>query len=55
MHPDGYNQIIGNKTSGLAGGVTVARDSRGKIMGSSSDLFRVTRDREHGRRQSLVL
>lgn len=43
---DGHNQIIGSKTSGLAGGLTVARDPRGKILGSSSDLFRITRDKD---------
>ena len=43
---DGYNQIIGSRTSGMAGGITVARDRDGRILGSSSDLFRVTRDRD---------
>jgi len=41
---DGKYQIIGNGTSGLAAGGTVARDSNGKILGRSSELFGTTRD-----------
>lgn len=42
---DGHNQIIGSKTSSLAGGVSVARDREGRILGSSSDWFHTTRDK----------
>lgn len=36
---------INSRTSGMAGGITVARARDGRILGSSSDLFRVTRDK----------
>lgn len=41
---DGKYRIIGKKTSGLAAGGTVARDSHGNILGRSSDVFGTTRD-----------
>ena len=40
----GKYQVIGKKTSGLATGETVARDSPGKILGRSSEFFGTTRD-----------
>jgi hypothetical protein len=41
---NGKYQVIGKKTSGLAPGETVARDSPGKIFGRSSEFFGTTRD-----------
>jgi hypothetical protein len=41
---NGRKEIIGKKTSGLAAGGTIPRDSHGKILGRLSELFGITRD-----------
>ena len=43
---DGKNQIIGSVTSGLATGISVARDRSGRILGHANSTFHNTRDAE---------
>lgn len=41
---DGKNQIIANRTTGLANADTIVRDSSGRIVGHSNSVFSNTRD-----------